>query len=137
MYRILAAALLGLIAGASFAEGDLAVGEKEFRKCKSCHTVETPAGEVIIKGGKVGPNLYGIAGRLAGTADGFVYGDSLVDAGKAGLAWDAATFSEFTKNPKAFLQSYLDDPSAKSKMTFRLKSGGEDVFAYLQSLKAD
>lgn len=137
MTRILATALMGLLAVPAFAEGDAEAGKKAFNKCKSCHVIADPAGEVIVKGGKTGPNLYGIAGRTAGTYEGFKYGDSIVQAGENGLVWDETTFAEYVQDPKAFLKTYLDDTAAKSKMTLRLKSGGEDVYAYIVSVSGE
>lgn len=137
MNRILTTAILGLLALPAYAEGDAEAGKKTFNKCKSCHMIADPAGEVIVKGGKTGPNLFGIAGRTAGTYEGFKYGDSIVAAGEKGLAWDEATFAEYVQDPKAFLKSYLDDTSAKSKMTFKLKKGGEDVYAYIASVSGE
>ncbi|MCA0907929.1 cytochrome C [Ruegeria marisrubri] len=137
MNRILATAIVGLLALPAYAEGDAEAGKKTFNKCKSCHMIADPAGEVIVKGGKTGPNLYGIAGRTAGTVEGFKYGDSIVAAGEKGLVWDETTFVEYAQDPKAFLKSYLDDTSAKSKMTFKLKKGGEDVYAYIASVSGE
>ncbi|NOC46952.1 MULTISPECIES: cytochrome c family protein [unclassified Ruegeria] len=137
MNRILATAIVGLLALPAYAEGDAEAGKKTFNKCKSCHMIADPAGEVIVKGGKTGPNLYGIAGRTAGTVEGFKYGDSIVAAGEKGLVWDETTFVEYAQDPKAFLKTYLDDTSAKSKMTFKLKKGGEDVYAYIASVSGE
>ncbi len=113
--------------------GDAAAGEKTFSKCKSCHMIVSDAGEEIVKGGKVGPNLYGIIGSQAGTGD-FKYGDDLVAAGEAGLVWDAANLAEYVADPRAYLRTFLDDSKAKSKMAYKLKKGGEDVAAYLASV---
>jgi cytochrome c len=118
----------------AFAEGDAAKGEKGFKKCKACHAIVADDGTAIVKGGKTGPNLYGVAGRTAGTVDGFKYGADTVRAGEAGLVWDEESFVAYLADPKAFLAEYLDDGSARSKMSFRLKKGGEDVYAYLQSV---
>ncbi|MCE8518487.1 cytochrome C [Ruegeria pomeroyi] len=137
MNRFVAAAFACVLAVPALAEGDAAKGEKGFNKCKSCHMIETPAGETIVKGGKTGPNLYGVVGRAAGTYEGYKYGDSLVAAGEKGLVWDEESFVAFTQDPKSFLNTYLGETAAKSKMTFKLKSGGEDVFAYLQSVAAE
>ena len=137
MNRILATAIIGLLAAPAFAEGDAEAGKKAFNKCKSCHMIADPAGEVIVKGGKTGPNLYAIGGRTAGTVEGFKYGDSIVEAGENGLVWDETVFVEYVQDPKAFLKSYLDDTSAKSKMTLRLKKGGEDVWAYIESVSGE
>ncbi|WP_170772938.1 c-type cytochrome [Ruegeria lacuscaerulensis] len=137
MNRILATAVAGLLALPAYAEGDAEAGKKAFNKCKSCHQIADASGEAIVKGGKTGPNLYAIAGRTAGTVDGFKYGDSLVAAGENGLVWDETTFVGYVQDPKAFLKTYLDDTAAKSKMTFRLKSGGEDVYAYIVSVSGE
>ncbi len=137
MNRILATAVAGLLALPVYAEGDAEAGKKTFNKCKSCHMIADPAGEVIVKGGKTGPNLYRIAGRTAGTEEGFRYGDSLVEAGENGLVWDEETFVAYAQDPKAFLKDYLGETSAKSKMTFKLKKGGEDVYAYIVSVSGE
>ncbi|MGB2203536.1 MAG: c-type cytochrome [Pseudooceanicola atlanticus] len=135
----LAAALMALAAPAfadSHAMGDAEAGEKDFRKCKSCHTIAS-ADETIVKGGKTGPNLYGIVGRTAGTVEDFRYGNDLVAAGEAGLVWDEASLTEYVQDPKAFLQEYLDDGSAKSKMSFKHRSDPEDVIAYLATFSEE
>lgn len=133
MHRILATAAVALLAVPAFAEGDAAKGEKGFNKCKACHMIVSDEGETIIKGGKTGPNLYGLPGRTAGTAD-FKYGADLVAAGEAGLVWDETTFVTYSADPKAFLKEYLDKSSAKSKMSFKLKKGAEDIWAFLVSV---
>lgn len=137
MKQLVATMIVGLLAVPALAEGDAGKGKKAFNKCKACHAIVSDAGDTILKGGKTGPNLYGIVGRTAGTLDGFKYGASLVEAGEKGLVWDAETFAEYTKDPKAFLKAYLDDTSAKSKMAFKLKKGSEDIYAYLESVVAE
>ena len=129
------AALLAatVFAAPAFAEVDAAAGEKAFKKCKSCHMIMNED-DVIVKGGKTGPNLYGVIGRTAGTYEGYKYGKSIVEAGEKGLVWDVANFSEYAADPKKFLATYLDDKKAKSKMSFKLKKGAEDVAAYLESV---
>ena len=135
MKRILLTIAAGLVStGAAFAEGDVAAGEKTFKKCKSCHAIVDPEGEVIVKGGKVGPNLWGVVGRTAGTYEGFRYGASIVAAGEAGLVWSEEEIVKYVADPKAYLRDFLDDSSAKSKMTFKLSKGAEDVAAFLASL---
>ncbi len=132
------AALVALTATTAFAEGDPAKGAKDFKKrCKSCHSLVAPDGDVVLKGGKTGPNLWGIIGTQAGTNPDFgKYGDSIVAAGEAGLVWDEAQVIEYVKNPKKFLAAYLDDSGAKSMMTFKLKKP-ENVAAYLATLTAE
>lgn len=133
MTKFLTAAALVALAAPAFAEGDAAKGEKDFKKCKSCHTIAADDGTVIVKGGKTGPNLYGVIGRVAGSTD-FKYGASIVAAGEAGLVWDAESFAAFVTDPKAFLIEATGDSAAKSKMSYKLKKGGEDIAAYLASV---
>jgi len=134
--RLYSAVLCGGIAASfpAFAEGDIEAGEKVFKKCKSCHMITAEDGTTIQKGGKTGPNLYGIIGRAAGSVEDFKYGKSLLAAAEAGLVWDEEQFLVYVENPSKFLKTYLDDSKAKSKMTLKLKKGGEDIYAYLLSV---
>ena len=51
--------------------GDLATGEKVFKKCAACHS--------IVKGGKnnIGPALYNVVGRKVGAIDDYKYSKAL------------------------------------------------------------
>lgn len=133
-----AAALLALSGTMAFADGDAAAGEKDFKKCKSCHSITDADGTDIVKGGKTGPNLWGVIGRQAGTEPEFEgkYGDSIVAAGAAGLIWTEDLVVEYTHDPKGFLQAHLDDKGAKTKMTFKMKDS-DDVAAYLATFSAE
>lgn len=130
-----------LIAAASIAlatpalAGDPVAGEALFTKCKACHMAVAPDGTVIQKGGKVGPNLWGVVGRQIGTAEGFSSGASLVAAGADGTLWDEAMLAAYVADPTAWLVEKTGDAGAKSKMTFKLKEGGADIAAYLATLK--
>ncbi|MDF1718002.1 MAG: cytochrome C [Antarcticimicrobium sp.] len=134
MNRLIATAIVGLLAAPALAEGDAAKGEKTFNKCKACHSIISDSGETIVKGGKTGPNLFGVIGRTVGTYEDFRYGDDIVAVGEAGLVWDEKAFNHYVEDPRGFLRETLDDKGAKSKMTFKLKKGGEDVYAYLVSV---
>jgi cytochrome c len=118
------------------ATGDASKGENVFKKCKACHSVIADDGTVIQKGGKTGPNLYGVYTRIAGSAEGFKYGKDIVAAGEAGLIWDEASLVSYVANPKKFLAGYLDDSGAKSRMSFKLKKAEDaaNVWAYLVSI---
>ena len=124
---LIAAALAA--AGAAQAQ-DAAMGEKVFARCKACHEIASPDG-AIVRGGKTGPNLYGVIGRPAGTADFPRYGDSLKAAGEKGLVWTEESLAAYVQDPTAFLKTYLEDDSARSQMTFKLPRGAEDVAAFL------
>ncbi|MEX0283785.1 MAG: cytochrome c family protein [Paracoccaceae bacterium] len=126
---------LAMLTPQAFAEGDAAKGEKAFNKCKACHMIKTADGDTIVKGGKTGPNLWGVVGRTAGTED-FKYSKYVIAAGEAGLVWDEEQFIAYVADPSKYLKTYLDDSKARAKMTFRLKKAEEaaDVWAYLESV---
>ena len=56
---------------ALMAMGDLALGEKVFKKCAACHS--------IVKGGKnnIGPALYNVVGRKVGAVNDYKYSKAL------------------------------------------------------------
>ena len=56
---------------ALMATGDIASGEKIFKKCAACHS--------IIKGGKnaIGPALYNVVGRKVGSVEDYKYSKAL------------------------------------------------------------
>jgi len=123
-----------LLAAPAFA-ADPAEGEEDFKKCKACHSVTAADGTEIVKGGKIGPNLFGVIGRQIGTYPDFKYGDSIVAAGADGSVWDEAAVAVYLVDPGKWLQEKTGDAKAKSKMTFKLAKGGEDMAAYLATLK--
>lgn len=133
-----AAAALILAPGIAMADGDVKKGEKVFKKCAACHTVD--------QGGKakVGPNLFGIVGKKAGMMEGFKYGKLLTQAGEAGLVWDEATLHKYLDKKgtnttlKAFIEEKGGKPSGKSKMVFvglKKEKDRDNVIAYLNTLK--
>jgi len=101
----------------------LAAGEKTFNQCKACHMIASDS-ETIVRGGKTGPNLYGVIGRTMGSVEGFKYSDGLIAKHDAGEVWTEETLAAYTTDPSEFLGS-------RSKMTFKLRKGSEDVAAYL------
>jgi len=56
--------------------GDIATGEKVFKKCAACHS--------IVKDGKnnIGPALYNVVGRKVGAIDNYKYSSALSEYGK-------------------------------------------------------
>ncbi|MBE2276270.1 MAG: cytochrome C [Rhodobacteraceae bacterium] len=117
------------------AAGDAEKGKTVYNKCKSCHTITDPSGQDLVKGGKVGPNLWGVVGRPVASVADFKYGDGIQKAGAKGLVWDEAMIAAYVVDPSKWLDENSGDPKAKSKMTLKLPKGGEDVAAYLATMK--
>lgn len=123
------------------AAGDAEKGEKLYNRCSSCHAIISPEGEVLVKGGITGPNLYGVIGRTAGTENDYRYGserlpigmftDDMIRAGDEGLVWTEENIIAYTKDPIGFIKDYLDDEKARPNMSVKLKKGAEDIVAYL------
>ncbi|WGV16293.1 c-type cytochrome [Fuscovulum ytuae] len=135
MTRTLIAALtLATLTAPAFAQ-DAAKGEADFKKCKACHAIIAADGTEIVKGGKTGPNLFGILGRTVGGLEGYAYGDSIVAVGASGAVWDEAMIAAYLVDPTKWLKEQTGDAAAKSKMSFKLAKGGEDMAAYLATLK--
>lgn len=118
--------------------GDPAAGEKVFSKqCVTCHVVKDADGNTLAgKNGRVGPNLYGVAGRTAGIEEGFNYGRSMKKAGEQGIVWTEAHFVNYVQDPTKWLRAVLDDKHARGKMSWKVRDPQEalDVYAYLYSL---
>jgi cytochrome c len=103
----------------AFAEGDADAGEKVFKKCAACHTVE-PGKR------KPGPHLQGIVGREAGSVDGFKYSKAMTGSG---IIWNVEALEAFLADPKKAVKG--------TKMSFRGIKDNEDLanlIAYLEGL---
>src|SRR5690349_12799203 len=82
------ALLLALPAQAQNADA----GKTAFKQqCGLCH--DTAAGK-----NRVGPSLFGVVGRKAGTVDGFHYSDPNKGSG---ITWDEATLEKYLTDPRA------------------------------------
>ena len=80
---------------ALMAMGDIASGEKIFKKCAACHS--------IIKGGKnaIGPALYNVVGRKVGAVEDYKYSKALATYEKE---WTFEELNGFLKKPAKYIK---------------------------------
>ena len=80
---------------ALMAMGDIAHGEKVFKKCAACHS--------IVKGGanKIGPALYNVVGRKIGGVTDYKYSKALADYGKE---WNFEELNGFLIKPAKWIK---------------------------------
>jgi len=103
------------------AEPDLSARERAFTRCWACHAITGPDGIQIERGGRTGPDLYGLIGRPAGSIEGFRYSAGLQALNASGLVWSEETVPQVASDPTGFLCSQLNDPAARTAMPFALR----------------
>ena len=101
------------------AMGNLAHGEKVFKKCSACH--------LVAKGGKnkIGPALYGIVGKASAVSEGYSYSKALKAHGKS---WSFEELNAYLLKPQAHIKG--------TKMAFaglRKDKDRASVILYLNS----
>ena len=81
--------------GQLLALGDLVHGEKVFKKCSACH--------MIASGGKnmIGPNLWSVIGRTAGSVSDYKYSKAMVAYGKE---WTFEEMNSYLIKPQAYVK---------------------------------
>jgi len=95
---------------ALFASTSAADGAKVFKKCLACHSIE--------KGGpnKIGPNIFGVLNRKAGSISGYKYSKAMLAYGKV---WSFEEMEGFLTKPKDWIKgtkmSFIGLKSAKDR----------------------
>tara|TARA_A100001015_G_scaffold286671_1_gene355630 strand:+ start:843 stop:1388 length:546 start_codon:yes stop_codon:yes gene_type:complete len=105
--------------GQLLAMGDLAHGEKVFKKCSACH--------MIASGGKnmIGPNLWSVIGRTAGSVSDYKYSKAMVAYGQK---WTFEEMNGYLIKPASYIKG--------TKMAFaglRKEKDRASVILYLNS----
>jgi len=112
--------VLGMVSAAQ-ATGDVNAGEGLFNRCAICHSDAKGAPN------KLGPNLFGVVGRKAGTFPGYSFSAAMK---RAGFVWTPAKLSDYLASPQKVVPGNnmpfagIADPKQRA-----------DIVAYLASLK--
>ena len=80
---------------AELALGDLAHGEKVFKKCSACHMIASDGKNMI------GPNLWSVIGRKAGAVADYKYSKAMVAYGKE---WSFEEMNSYLIKPQAYIK---------------------------------
>ena len=107
-----------------WAGADIAMGKREFSKCRACHTTS--------KGGaqRIGPNLYGIFGSKAASNPEFRFSKALQDSN---ILWTAQTMDQWIADPKQMVKQ-----TSMSFVGIRNPEKREALLAYLyQQTRSD
>lgn len=114
----LLAALAAPSVPARAADEDLEIAFNDH--CRECHTF-------VKDDNRLGPSLYGVVGRKAGTEPGFAYSESVKDSG---VTWTPATLDKWIKDPQAVIPGNamsppfggVADPAVRAKIIAFLKT---------------
>ena len=80
---------------ALMALGDIAHGEKIFKKCSACHSIEAGGGN------KIGPALYNVVGRKIAAVEDYKYSKALVEYEKN---WSFEELNGFLIKPQKWIK---------------------------------
>ena len=119
--RLLAIIITSLLISGTAYAGDVAKGEKVFKKCKACHVVDAEKN-------KTGPHLVALIGREAGSVESYKKYSKAMKA--SGIIWNAETLDGYLEKPKKYLKG--------TKMAFaglRKEADRQNIIAYFESLQ--
>ena len=97
---------------------DTVKGKKVFKKCVACHSLQEGKN-------KIGPSLYNLLGRKAGSVEGYKYSKAMKNSG---VVWDEESLDKFLTKPRKFIP--------KTKMSFRgikKKSLRDDLISFFKN----
>jgi cytochrome c2 len=116
---LLGAFVLACMASVAHAQGDAARGEKYFEDCASCHALASGQNGV-------GPSLFGVVGRKAGTLDDYRYSPALK---RSGIVWSPQTLDNFIADPQKAVPANRMPYAGMTNASERA-----DLIAYLQKM---
>ena len=95
-------------------------GKKVFKKCVACHSLQEGKN-------KIGPSLYNLLGRKAGSVDGYKYSKAMKNSD---VVWDEESLDKFLTKPRKFIK--------RTKMSFwgiKKKSLRDDLISFFKQLQ--
>jgi len=95
-------------------------GKKVFKKCVACHSLQEGKN-------KIGPSLYNLLGRKAGSVEGYKYSKAMKNSD---VVWDEESLDKFLTKPRKFIK--------KTKMSFlgiKKKSLRDDLISFFKQLQ--
>ena len=108
---------------ALLALGDIAHGEKIFKKCKACHSIKQGGGN------KIGPKLWNVMFRPVGSITDYKYSKSLLSYGKK---WNWKEMNGFLLKPSKWIKGNkmgfagLKDEKDRASVILYLNQNGDN-----------
>lgn len=112
-----------IVIAALFATPVFADGEKEFKKCVACHSIEEGDKN------KVGPNLYNIMNRGVAAKEDYKYSSQLLEWSKENPVWTPELMDQWLTDSKKLVKgtkmAYKErDEEKRAELIEYLKSMG-------------
>jgi cytochrome c len=121
------AAAAALLASPALAAGDAAHGAQIFKgTCGVCHLAQ-PHPAVSDLAMRIGPNLWGVVGRRAGTTQHFRYSAAMK---QSGVIWTPAVLRVYIHEPQKTIPNIR-----MSFLGLKNMKDVDDVIAYLETFK--
>jgi cytochrome c len=115
----LLAVVAALSAPARAAGEDLEIAFNDH--CRECHSF-------LKDDNRLGPSLYGVVGRKAGTEPGYAYSESLKDSN---ITWTPANLDQWIKDPQAVIPGNAMSPPFPGIADAAIR---KQIIAYLKTL---
>ncbi|HEY4342964.1 MAG TPA: cytochrome c family protein [Parvibaculum sp.] len=118
----IAVSISSMAFAADWEGGDAAKGEKIFKKCQACHTVEEGGPD------RVGPNLHNVMDRGIAAKPGYNYSPAMKKEAATGAKWNEETLFKYLEKPQAMVPgTFMSFPGLKKP------EDRQNLLAYLET----